>query len=323
MIARHIAAAVLLLVFSADARAAGDYPTRPIRVIAPFPPGGTLDTVIRGPADQLSQQLGQSLVIDSRGGANGIIGTDIAAKAPPDGYTLLMVTGSFVINPSVYRKLPYDVLRDFAPITNLARATGYVVVVNPAVPARTVGELVALDRQPGSNLVFGSPGVGNPIHLVCELFNQRAGTHLRHIPYKGAGPLITALLAGEVHMTIMPPVAPLEQIKAGKLRALAFTGPARWAEMPELPTMAEAGVADFIYEGTWVGLFAPRATPQPIIDRLHREVVKALAVPRIADAIHHGGYVPDGSSPEAFGAFVKEEVARYAAMVREIGIQPE
>ena len=321
--ARHLAAAILLFVFGADAHAAGNYPTRPIRVIAPFPPGGTLDTVIRGPADQLSQQLGQSLVIDNRGGANGIIGTDIAAKAAPDGYTLLMVTGSFAINPSVYRKLPYDVLRDFAPISNLARGLGYVMVVNPSLPARSVRELVALDGQSNSDLMFGSPGVGNPIHLACEMFNQRTGAHLRHIPYKGAGPMITALVAGEVQMTIMPPIALVEHIRAGTLRALAFTGPARWTELPDVPTMAETGVPDFVFEGTWVGLLAPRGTPRAIIERLNAEVVKALAVPRIADAIRRGGYVLDGSSPEAFGAFLKTEVARYAELVRAVGIQLE
>ncbi len=323
MSVRGPAAAFLLLAWSAGAQAADDWPTRPIRVIAPFPPGGTLDSVIRGPAEQLSSQLGQALVIDNRAGANGIIGSDVVAKAAPDGYTLLVVTGSFAINPSVYRKLPFDVFRDFVPITNVARAIGYVMVVNPAVPARSVGELIALERRSNGDLTYGSPGVGNSIHLVCELFNQRAGTHLRHIPYKGAGPLVTALLAGEVSMTIMPPVAPLAHIKAGTLRALAFTGEQRWAELPDLPTMAEAGVADFVYDGTWVGMFAPRGTPAAIVDRLHAEVVTAIAVPRIVEAIRHGGYAPDGRSPAAFGDFFKAEVTRYAALARAIGIEPE
>ena len=323
MIARRLAAAVLVLALGSGAQAADVYPTRPIRVIAPFPPGGTLDTVIRPPADQLSQQLGQALVIENRGGANGIIGTDLAAKAAPDGYTLLMVTGSFAINPSVYRKLPYDVLRDFAPISNLARGLGYVVVVNPSVPARSLSELVALDAKPDSNLMFGSPGFGNPIHLACEMFNQRAGAHLRHLPYKGAGPMITALLAGEVQMTVMPPIALLDHLRVGTLRALAFTGPKRWAELPDVPIMAEAGVPDYVFEGTWVGLLAPRGTPRPIIDRLHAEVVEALAVPRIAEAITRGGYTLDGSTPDQFADFLKEQVARYAALVRAVGIQPE
>ncbi|MBI3515825.1 MAG: tripartite tricarboxylate transporter substrate binding protein [Proteobacteria bacterium] len=323
MLARCCAVAMLLAALGVGAEAAGDYPSRPIRVIAPFPPGGTLDLLIRGPADQVGAQLGQALVIDNRGGANGIIGTDIAAKAPPDGYTLLAVTGSFVINPSVYRKLPYDVIRDFAPITNLARATGYLMVIHPSVPARSVRELIALAQQPGSRLVYGSPGVGNPIQLACEMFNQRAGTQLMHVPYKGAGPLVNALLAGEVHMTIMPPIALLEHIKGGTMRALAFTGPARWSELSEVPTMAEAGVPDLVYEGTWVGLFAPAATPRAIVERLHREVAKALATPRIAEIFRQAGYVPDGGLPEAFGSFVKAEVARYAEIVRAAGIQPE
>jgi len=292
-------------------------------VIAPFPPGGTLDTVIRPPADQISQQLGQALVIENRGGANGIIGTDLAAKAAPDGYTLLMVTGSFAINPSVYRKLPYDVLRDFAPISNLARGLGYVVVVNPKVSAHSVKDLIALDAKPGSDLTFGSPGFGNPIHLACEMFNQHAGTHIRHIPYKGAGPMITALLAGEVQMTVMPPIAVVDHIRAGTLRALAFTGPKRWAELPDLPIMSEAGVSDYVYEGTWVGMLAPRGTPRAIVDRLHDEVVKALAVPRIAAAITRGGYVLDGGSPEQFAEFLRDQVARYAELARAVGIQPE
>ena len=323
MIARRIAAAVLFLMLGGSAQAADVYPARPIRVIAPFPPGGTLDVVIRPPAEQLSQQLGQPLVIENRGGANGIIGTDLAAKAAPDGYTLLMVTGSFAINPSVYRKLPYDVLRDFAPIANLARGIGYVVVVNPSVPARSLEELIALDHKPGSDLTFGSPGIGNPIHLACEMLNQRAGTHLRHIPYKGAGPMITALIAGEVQATVMPPIAVLEHIRAGSLRALAFTGPKRWAELPDVPIMAEAGVPDYVYEGTWVGMLAPRGTPRVIVERLNAEVAKALAVPRIAAAITRGGYVLDGGSPEQFAEFLRGQVARYAELVRTIGIQPE
>jgi tripartite-type tricarboxylate transporter receptor subunit TctC len=314
---------IVVLFTALGAAAAADYPTRPIRVIAPFPPGGTLDLLIRGPADQLSQQLGQALVIDNRGGANGIIGTDIAAKAAPDGYTLLAVTGSFVINPSVYRKLPYDVVRDFAPISLLARATGYLMVVNAGVPARTVQAFVGLAQRPGSNLAFGSPGVGNPIHLACALFAQRTGIQLLHVPYKGAGPLVTALLAGEVQMTIMPPIATLEHLKSGALRALAFTGPARWSELPDVPTLGEAGVPDYVYEGTWIGLLAPAATPRTIVARLHAEAAKAVATPRIAESFRQVGYVPDGGTPEAFADFIKADIAHYAAIVRAAGIQPE
>jgi tripartite-type tricarboxylate transporter receptor subunit TctC len=300
-----------------------DYPNRPIRVVVPFSAGGTIDVIARSVSEQLTIQMGRPWIVDNRPGANGIVGADIVAKAPPDGYTVMAVTPSFVVNPSVYRKLPFDVLRDFVPVTSLARGLGYVFVVNPSVPVHSIRELIELDQKPGSNLAYSSPGVGNTIHLAGELFNLRAGTHLLHVPYKGIAPAVTAVLGGEVQATVMPPVSALEHIKSGALRALAFTSATRWAEMPELPTIVEAGVPNYVVDGSWVGVFAPAGTPGHIVERLHAEMYKALQVPKAADLIRQGGYEPEGSPPAAFTQFVKAELQRYADAVKAANIKQE
>jgi tripartite-type tricarboxylate transporter receptor subunit TctC len=298
------------------------FPHRPIRLVAPFPPGGTADAIARAVSNEVGNQLGQTFVIDNRSGANGIIGTDIVAKAIPDGHTLLHVTGSFVINPSIYRKLPYDIFRDFVPVTNVVLGDGYLLLANPSVPAASVAELIDLARK-GTRLTYSSPGIGNTLHLAGELFNVRAGTQLVHVPYKGVAPAMNAVLAGEAHVTFMPPTVALPLVKAGKLKALGFTGKARWPAMPELPTMSESGVPDLELSGSWHGWFAPANTPSPIVHRLQAELKKALDVPKVREYIINGGYQPDGRSPEEFRVFVRAEFKRYAEMVRIAKIQPQ
>lgn len=316
--------AVLLAFASLNetAAAADKYPSHPIRVVVPFPAGGTADTNARPLCEQLGTQLGQTVYVDNRAGANGTIGTDIVAKALGDGYTLLIVTTSFVVNPSVYRKLPYDVIRDFVPITNLASSSGYVLVLNPSVPARSVLELIALDHKQPGNLAFSSPGVGNTVHLAGELLNLRAQTHFMHVPYKGSAPALTAVISGEVQLTMMPPTIALPYIKAAKLRALAFTGSTRWSVLPDVPTVSEAGIP-FVFGGTWIGLFSPAGTPRDIVERLQTEVNRALNASRVRDRITEGGYIPEGSTPREFAAFVKAELERYADAVRAANIKPE
>lgn len=291
------------------------YPTRPIRLVAPFVAGGTADVLARQVANEVGSQMGQTLVIDNRAGANGIIGTDTVAKAQPDGHTLLHVTASFVINPHIYAKLPYDIWKDFAPVTNVVLGTGYLLVVHPSVPVSSVKDLVALAKK-GGKVSYSSPGVGNTLHLAAELFNVRTGVKLLHVPYKGVAPAMNAVVAGEVQTTFIPPTISLGLVRTGKLKAIAFTGTSRMPGLPELPTMKEQGIENLELTGSWHGWFAPAKTPPAILARLHQEVRKALQVPRVREAIVTGGYEPDGSSPAGFGKFLRAESDRYAEMVR-------
>jgi tripartite-type tricarboxylate transporter receptor subunit TctC len=291
------------------------YPTRPIRLVVPFAAGGTADVIARAVANEAGAQLGQPFVLDNRGGANGIIGTDIVAKAPPGGHTLLHVTASFVINPNAYTTLPYDIFKDFEPVTNVVLGTGYLLVLHPAVPANSVKELVALARE-SNKVSYSSPGVGNTLHLAAELFGVRAGVKWLHVPYKGVAPALNAVLAGEVQATFIPATIALPLVKAGRANAIAFTGTSRFAGLPQLPTMREAGVPNLELSGSWHGWFAPAKTPAAVVSRLQHEVAKSLQVPRVREAIVSGGYEPDGSSPAAFQKFLRGEYERYAEMLR-------
>jgi tripartite-type tricarboxylate transporter receptor subunit TctC len=307
------------------ARAQAVYPAQPIRMVVPFAPGGTLDVAVRPLCVEMARQLGQSIVIDNKAGANGVIGAEYVAKAPADGYTLLAVTASFALNASMYKDLKYDVIKDFAPVAGLMQGVGFVVIVHPSVPARTLQELIALDKRPGTQLNYSSPGVGNTIHIASELFNQRAGTHFVHVPYKGSAPSLNAVVAGEVQLAIMPPAIVMPFIRTGRLRALAFTGSKRLPDLPEVPLMAEAGLDGFVFQGTWMGLFAPAGTPRPIVERLHGEVMKALQLPALRQTLAAAvaGYVPDGSAPEVFGRQVQDDVQRYGDIIRRFNIKPE
>ncbi len=294
---------------------AQQYPTRPIRLIVPFPAGGTADVIARSVTNEVGARFGQPFVLDNRGGANGIIGTDIVAKAAPDGHTLLHVTASFVINPNVYQKLPYDIFRDFEPVTNIMLGTGYLLVLHPSVPANSVKELIALARDT-NKVSYSSPGVGNTLHLAAELFSVRAGVKLLHVPYKGVAPAMNAVLAGEVQATFIPATIALTLMKAGRAKAIAFTGAQRFAGLPQLPTMNEAGVPNLELAGSWHGWFATGKTPAAVVSRLQQEAARALQVPRVRETITSGGYIPDGISPAEFRKFLRVEHDRYAEMVR-------
>lgn len=309
----------------AQAPGAPKFPQKPLRIIVPFPAGGTIDSVARVLSVELGERLGQSVIVDNRAGANGIMGTDLVAKAPADGHTLLLVTASYAINPSAYKKLPYDVLNDFVPVTAVARGIGFVLATHPSVKADSVGELVKLTQQPGASFNYSSPGIGNTVHLATELFKQRTGAKMLHVPYKGSAPALNALLAGEVQVEILPPGIAQTHIKAGKMKVLAFTGGSRLKDMPDIPTMAEAGVNNMVFEGTWIGMFAPGGTPRPIVDQIYREVKAILDTPKMRDAIEAGGsgYVADGRPPEAYARQVREDVERYAEVMRAAGIEPQ
>jgi tripartite-type tricarboxylate transporter receptor subunit TctC len=298
------------------------YPNRPVRMVVPFPAGGTADVIARSVTIELERQFGQPFIIDNRGGANSIIGSEIVAKAASDGYTLLHVTAAFAINPSVYRKLPYQV-EDFLPVTNLALGEGYLLLVHPAVPAQSVTELIALAKSKSGQLTYGSPGVGNTLHLAVEYFNMKSGIALTHVPYKGVAPAFTALMAGEVQVMLIPPVISLQHVKAGKVRALAFTGKTRWAVLPALPTVAETAIPGFYIIGGWHGWFAPAKTPSRVADRIHAGVYKALQIQKVREYMAEGGYEADGRGPAEFRKLVQEDVRRFADIVRATKIQPQ
>ncbi|MGZ5260425.1 MAG: Bug family tripartite tricarboxylate transporter substrate binding protein [Burkholderiales bacterium] len=300
---------------------AQSYPNRPVRLVMPFPPGGNVDAFGRILARQIEGHLGQPVVVDNRAGANGIIGVDIVAKAPPDGYTLLDTSFSFVINPSIYRKLPYDTEKDFAPITNFAMGLGYVLTAHPSVPVQTVRDLVALAKK--TPLRYSSPGVGNGQHLAGELLATKAGIQLLHVPYKGGGPALTAVLGGEVQLTFTAAAVGAPHIKSGKLRALGFSGAARLASLPEVPTIAESGVPDFVYDSGWHGLFAPAKTPASVVNRLYTEVAKAVQEPKLREFLIAGGYEPKADPPAEFTKLFRADIKKYGDIVKAAHIEQQ
>ena len=318
-------AVMMLPLLSAIAVADGiaqEWPVRPVRIVVGFGAGGP-DTTARIVAQQLTLQTGQSFVVDNRPGANGMIGADIVAKSAPDGYTLLVTSGSFAVNPAIYKKLPFDPLNDFAPVSHLCSSDGHILVVNPAVPVQNVKELIALAKKPDSRISYASPGIGNTIHLTTALFNAKAGTNMVHIPYKGAGAAITAVMAGEVQVMFVTPTLGLPQIKAGKLRALGYDAPARAPFLPEVPTLAEAGAPPTQMDASWHGLFAPAKTPRAVLAKLEAEVRKAFALPDVRERFGKLGLNPIGGPSAEFKPFVTNAIARMREAARIAGVEPE
>jgi tripartite-type tricarboxylate transporter receptor subunit TctC len=302
------------------ALAQANYPTRPVRIIVPSSPGGGTDILSRLVAPGFSERLGQTAVVDNRPGAGSIIGNDIVAKSPPDGYTLLMGISTLAILPSMHKKLPYDAMRDLAPITQVIAAPN-ILVVHPSLPVKSVKDLIAFAKKHPGELNYGSAGLGTNPHLSMELFLSMTGIKMVHIAYKGLGPALVDLVAGHVVAATSTMLAGLPHVKAGRLRPLATTGAKRSAVLPDLPTVAEAGVPG--YEAVqWYGLFAPGKTPQPIITKLHDAMVGALKSPAIGDKLKIDGAEAVGSTPEEFGRFLRSETQKWGKVVRAAGIQP-
>ena len=301
---------------------AAAFPSKPLRMIVPFASGAP-DVAARILAQQLQVQMGQPVLVENRPGANGLTGTEAVARAYPDGYTLLLVSTSIAINPSLYRKMPFDVLKDLEPVSAVVSGPGYILVVNPALPVKSVKELVALAKAPGSQLTYGTPGFGNALHLATEMFTTRAGISVTHAPYKGAGPAIADLIGGHIHLMFVTPPLSMPHIRSGKLRPLAFAGPKRWSEMPDLPTMAEAGVDGVVLDGGWYGMFAPARTPATIVNRLHAEVKQALGVQDVRDRYAKMMLEPVGNTPAEFRIELAEQVRKYAELVKAAKIEPQ
>lgn len=301
--------------------AAFDYPTKPIRILVGFPPGGSTDVVARLTAQQLSENLGQSIIVDNRPGANTIIASEIAARGAPDGYTLLLGTTSHSINPSFYVKLPYDPIKDFVPITNVG-FTPLTLDVNTATRASSVKELIALLKSKPGELSFASAGIGNVTHVAGELFQKMAGVKMIHVAYKGGAAAIADLISGRVslHFDTLPSTMPL--IRAGKLRALGVTSAVRSAAMPEIPTIAESGLPG--YEVTaWYGMFAPRGTSREVIGILSRELMNILKTPQVRELFFSRGVEVIGDSPEHFQATLKAEIVKWQKLVKEANVPVE
>ena len=305
----------------ATAHAQQPYPAKPVRMIAAAAPGGGADITARILAPKLGEFLGQQVIVDNRPGAATVIGTTAVARAAPDGYTLLMALGSFTINPSVQTKLPYDTLKDFTAVTQVAEAANFVVV-HPSLPAKTLKEFIALARARPGQLHYASSGVGGNPHLTMELLLLMTNLKLVHVPYKGVGPGITDLVAGHVQVMLTSILSTLNYVNAGRLRALAVTGAARSEVAPAVPTVAESGVPG--YQATqWFGVIAPAGTPPAVIQRLHGDIVKTLKEPEVRKLFLNNGATPVGSTPEAFAAFLKADIEKWAKVVKAAGVKPD
>ena len=318
---RFLAAVIALAAACVGNAGAQPYPSKPIRMVVPFPAGGGIDSVARVISPRMSEGLGQSIVIDNRAGASGTIGTEAVAKAAPDGYTLLATFSSHSQNALLYSKLGYDTVRDFAPITQIATVP-IILVANPALPVKTVKELIALAKRRPGEILYASIGNGTPPHLSAELFNTMAGIKMTHVAYKGAAPSMIALLSGETQLTFTTVLVALPQVKAGRLRAIGVASLKRSAVMPETPTIDEAGLRGY-ESNAWYGLLAPAKTPPSIIEQLHRETVRTMQLADIRDSFKNQGAEPVGNAPDQFAAIIRDEIEKWRKVVQALGIKAD
>jgi tripartite-type tricarboxylate transporter receptor subunit TctC len=302
--------------------AEASYPSKPLRLVAPFPAGGPVEILARTFTQRLTESMGQPFVIESRPGASGTIGTEVVAKAPRDGYTLLIANCAHSSNPAYYRKLPYDTLADFAPITQLDVTSGNLLVVHASVPTRSVKEFIAFAKARPGQLNYASAGVGSPQHVTGALFASMAGITLTHVPYKGNAPALNDLVGGHVEVYFVSPSFGLPYVEQRRLRALGIAGPRRLPTQPDLPTFHEAGLTGYDYT-CYHGMWFPAGVPNEIVRRLHAEIVKALAAPSVKKYLADAYYFGVGNTPEAFAAFLRKDIPRQAAIAKQLGIQPQ
>ena len=313
-----VLAAVIASV-SASGVHAQKYPNRPIRLVVPFPPGGNVDVFSRVLFREVEKDLGTNIVIDNRGGANGLIGADVVARAAPDGYTILNTSFAFAVNPAILKKMPFDILKDFEPVTNVAIGLGYLMVVNNNVPVKTVKDLIALAKK--QQLRYSTAGVGNGQHLAGALFSQKAGVDMLHVPYKGGGPAVAAVISGEVQVHYPAGSVGVPHHKAGRLRAIAFTGAKRLSSLPDIPTIGET-VPGYVADAGWHGVFAPAKTPAPIVKRVQEAIHKALQQPAVHKHFVDNGYEPQGDPPAVWAKQFRADVKRFAEIARVAKIEP-
>jgi tripartite-type tricarboxylate transporter receptor subunit TctC len=317
---------LIALLFAASALVAGSnawaqaYPSRPIRVVIPFPPGGNVDTFARVLYRQVEIELGQPIVLDNRGGANGILGADVVANANPDGYTLLNTSFAFAVNPSIVKKMPFDIVKDFVPVTDVALGLGYLMVSNPTLPAKNVKELIALAKK--QQVRYSTAGIGNGQHLAGALFEQKAGVEMLHVPYKGGGPALTAVIGGEVQIHYPAASVGAPQVKAGRVRALGFTGEKRLVSLPDVPTVGET-VPGYVADAGWHAVFAPAKTPAAVVNRVHAAIQKALRVPEVRDHFVSNGYEPQANPPAEWAKMYRSDIKRFADIARIAKIEPQ
>ncbi len=314
---KRLASMLLALAFAGTALA--QYPAKPVRIVVPYPPGGTVDVVARNLAQQLTVQTGQQFIVDNRAGANGTIGSDFVSKAAPDGYTLLVQASIFVINPLFLKNVPYDVQRDFTAVANIG-SVPLLVTAHPSVPASNLREFVALVRAQPERYTFATTGLGSAGHLTEEVIKRDAGLAILIVPYKGAGPALTDIVGGQVSALADPLPSSYPHVKSGRLKALAVTSRERIAFMPDVPTMAESGFPGFEML-SWYGLWGPPGMPQEVVDRLAAETAKAARSAEMREKLASQGFIPDGSGPAAFAAYVKDEIAKYAKIVKDANIK--
>jgi tripartite-type tricarboxylate transporter receptor subunit TctC len=306
----------------AQQQAAKDYPSKPIRLVVPFVPGGSNDFIGQALGQKIAPAVGQNLFIDNRGGAGGAIGTAAVAKSAPDGYTILLTSSGHAILPSISKSLPYDAVKDFTPITLVAMSVGTVLVVHPSVPARSVKEFIALAKARPGTLNYGSGGIGHVMHFAAESFNARTGTALVHVPYRGVGQAIVDLVAGRTDVGFVSATISVAHIRAGKLRPLAITAAERWSGLADVPTMHEAGVKGYTYN-IWYGMWFPAGTPAAYVTRIRGEVAKALDDSALRRVFHDRGLTPVVSTPQEFGKTVLEAIEFHKALVARIGLPPQ
>ena len=316
-----LAAVGVLMVVAGSVTAQQGYPSKPIRFVLPYPPGGSTTPLARIVGQKLTENWGQQVIIDNRGGGNTIIGTDVVAKASPDGYTILLISSAFFSAPSLFPYLPYDTVKDFEAVATIAKSR-FVLVVHPSVPANNLREFIALAKSEPRKLNYASSGVGSNVHLSGELFDIMVGTKMQHIPYKGSGPLISDLIGGQVQLSFQVPISVMSQIKSGRLRAIAITGEARSSALPQVPTFAEGGLPDFGLTG-WFGIVAPAGTSKEIIEKMSSEMAAILAMPDVQEALAKQGSDAFISTPEQVAAMIKSDIAKYAKIIKAANIKIE